>query len=173
MPHGHCYFWRPDILWTHVISDLIIAAAYYAIPIVLAAYLIKQRKVVHFPEIIALFAAFILLCGTTHLVSIYVTWHPLYELQGWLKAITALISIATAVVLIPKFPQLIALPGLQTAYEKSLVALAQIKEEKADMQAMFDVATNRETRILELKQEVNALLLSQGQASKYMQGNTP
>jgi hypothetical protein len=29
MPHGHCYLWTPSLLWTYVISDLTIGAAYY------------------------------------------------------------------------------------------------------------------------------------------------
>lgn len=35
MPHGHCFFWRPDILWLHVVSDILIAIACYSIPITL------------------------------------------------------------------------------------------------------------------------------------------
>ncbi len=173
MPHGHCYLWRPDILWTHVVSDLIIAAAYYAIPVVLGIFLIKQRRIVLFPELIALFVAFIFLCGTTHLVSIYTTWYPAYEQQGWLKALTALVSITTAIVLIPKLPRLVALPGIQAAYNESQNALTIIKLEKAEMQAVFDVANNREERILALKEEVNALLQAQGHAPKYLRGEPP
>ena len=37
MPHGHCYLWRPDVLWLHVGSDTLIALSYYAIPVALAA----------------------------------------------------------------------------------------------------------------------------------------
>lgn len=169
MPHGHCYLWRPDILWTHVISDLAIAASYYAIPIVLGIFLFKQRKIIIFPDILLLFVAFIFLCGTTHLVAVYVTWYPAYELQGWLKALTALVSLTTAGVLIPKLPQLITLPGIQAAYDESKKALAIIQEEKSEMKAIFDVAHNREERIIELKQEINALLISQGQSPKYSQ----
>ena len=33
MPHGMCFMWEPGVLWLHVISDLLIAAAYYAIPV--------------------------------------------------------------------------------------------------------------------------------------------
>jgi len=42
MPHGHCYFWRPDILWLHVISDGIIALAYFSIPVTLL-YFLRRR----------------------------------------------------------------------------------------------------------------------------------
>jgi hypothetical protein len=42
LPHGHCYLWRPDVLWLHVGSDAVIAASYYAIPVALA-YFVRRR----------------------------------------------------------------------------------------------------------------------------------
>lgn len=30
MPHGHCYFWQPEIVWLHVPSDGLITLAYYS-----------------------------------------------------------------------------------------------------------------------------------------------
>ena len=58
---------------------------------------------------VGLFAMFILACGTTHLVSIYVLWVPAYGLEAAIKVLTALASIATAVLLVPLLPRLIAL----------------------------------------------------------------
>lgn len=157
MPHGHCYLWRADILWTHVISDLSIAAAYYAIPLVLAIFLYKRRQSIPHPEILGLFVAFIFLCGTTHLVNIYVTWHPLYEIQGWVKAATALVSVATAMVLIPRLPSLLALPDLQQAYREGQEALQEAERRNTQMEAVYNTAIERENRLLDLKQEVNTL----------------
>jgi len=173
MPHGHCYHWRPEILWTHVISDAVIALAYYAIPVVLGTFLIKRKKIIIFPEIIALFVAFIFFCGTTHLMAIYVTWNPAYEPQGWLKAITALISITTAVVLTPKLPRLVALPGVQEAYEQSVKALEEVRVEKQEMEGVYKLGESRETRIVELKNEINQLLAKQGLSEKYLTDGDP
>ncbi len=167
MPHGHCYLWQPDILWTHVLSDILIAMAYYAIPVILAIFLIKRRQSFPFPEILALFVAFIFLCGTTHLLRIYVTWYPAYQIEGWLKAVTAFISVVTAIVLVPRLPQLISLPGIQEAYKQSQEALEKANEEKSEMQAIFNTAMDRESKILALKEEVNALLIAQNQPEKY------
>lgn len=113
MPHGMCYQWRPDVLWTHVISDLVIAIAYVSIPIALTVLLVKRRR---FPLkwIIALFAGFILLCGTSHVLGIVVVWHPVYGLQGLVKLATAAVSITTAVVVFPLLPQLLSgMDGLE------------------------------------------------------------
>jgi len=34
MPHGHCYLWRPGVLWLHIVSDALITLAYFSIPCV-------------------------------------------------------------------------------------------------------------------------------------------
>jgi hypothetical protein len=44
MPHGYCYLWDPRIVWLHVISDGLIAAAYYCIPIILIYFIRKNRS---------------------------------------------------------------------------------------------------------------------------------
>ena len=38
MPHGHCYLWQSHILWTNVVSDILIAAAYFSIPMAIMIY---------------------------------------------------------------------------------------------------------------------------------------
>lgn len=108
MPHGHCYFWRPDILWTHVVSDAVIAVAYFSIPVTLLFFL-RRRPDIPFPAMIALFALFIVLCGAGHLLEIWTIWNPIYSLQGVEKALTALVSIATAVAMVPIIPKVLAM----------------------------------------------------------------
>lgn len=110
MPHGMCFLWRPDLLILHVGSDLLIALAYFSIP---AAMLVLMRKRPDVPRpILGLFAAFILLCGITHLTNIVVVWYPVYYIEGMLKLATALVSVATAVLLWTLIPKAIALPSL-------------------------------------------------------------
>lgn len=106
MPHGMCYQWQPEVLWMHVVSDLIIAIAYYSIPLALAI-VIYRRGQFPFKWVVALFAAFILLCGTTHVIGIVIVWDPIYRVQGILKLLTAGVSIATAIVLFPLLPQIL------------------------------------------------------------------
>jgi hypothetical protein len=106
MPHGHCYLWKPEILWLHVLSDLIISIAYFSIPITLLTLIYKRKK---FPLkwLISLFAAFILLCGTTHILGIITQWVPIYVIQGFFKLATAIVSIATAFAIFPILPSLL------------------------------------------------------------------
>lgn len=119
MPHGHCFLWEPDILWTNVISDGLIGASYYAIPFLLF-YFVRKRKDLAFHWIFYMFAAFILACGTTHLIGILTVWKPFYRVEGAVKAMTAFISLATAVGLIKLIPQALALPSPAQLREKNV-----------------------------------------------------
>ena len=109
MPHGHCYFWRPEVVWLHVVSDSLIALSYVSIPITLI-YFISKRPDVPFNRIFWLFGAFIVACGTTHMFEVWTLWNPTYWLSGVVKAFTATVSVATAVVLARALPVAMAIP---------------------------------------------------------------
>ena len=159
MPHGHCYLWRPDILWTHVISDITIGVSYYLITIILGILLYKRKESVPYKDIFALFMAFIFFCGTTHFVAIYVTWYPAYEYQGWIKALTVFTSILTAIVLPPILPDLIQLPGVEIKYHEALKDVEALKHKNAQMSSVYSATLDREERVIELKKEVNSLMV--------------
>ncbi|MGS2721259.1 hypothetical protein [Paraglaciecola aestuariivivens] len=159
MPHGHCYAWRPDILWTHVISDVVIGLSYYVIPLILGVLLFKRKDTVPYKELFGLFMAFIFFCGTTHFVSIYVTWYAAYEYQGWLKALTAFTSLLTVIVLAPKLQELIKLPEAKENYLKTLKELEVLQEKHQQMSSVYTATLEREERIIELKKEVNDLMV--------------
>lgn len=108
MPHGMCYQWQPTILTLHVVSDATIAVAYFAIAIILA-WFVGRRPDLPFRGLFGMFALFIVSCGLTHAMAIWVVWHPDYWTDGALKAITATASIATALLLAPLVPQALAL----------------------------------------------------------------
>ncbi|TRX01959.1 PAS domain S-box protein, partial [Candidatus Methylobacter oryzae] len=112
MPHGACYLWLPSILWLHIISDSVIALAYFSIPFALL-YFVKKRNDLAYRWVFVLFGVFICLCGTTHLFSIWTIWHPDYWLDGLIKSATALVSIATALLIWPLMPKLLQLPSPQ------------------------------------------------------------
>src|SRR5690349_3013180 len=110
MPHGHCYFWTTSLIALHVISDALIVLAYYSIPITLIL-LTRRRKDIPFNWMFLCFGVFILACGTTHLMEIWNIWHGDYWLSGSVKAVTALASVPTAVLLIKLFPKALSLPS--------------------------------------------------------------
>src|SRR4029077_182800 len=112
MPHGYCFLWDPMVLWLHVVSDGLIVLSYYCIPVALI-YLARRRRDLPFNWIFWMFGLFIVGCGTTHLMDIWTVWHASYRAAGIIKAITAAVSVATAVMLVPLIPKAIALPSTE------------------------------------------------------------
>ncbi|MEG4343567.1 GAF domain-containing protein [Microcoleus sp. A003_D6] len=108
MPHGHCYLWQTPLVWLHITGDFLIAIAYYSIPAMLIYFIFKRRDV-PFLGIFALFGAFIILCGTGHLLEIWTLWHSAYWLSGIEKGITALVSCYTAASMVTLLPQFLSL----------------------------------------------------------------
>jgi two-component system NtrC family sensor kinase len=102
-PHGFCYLWNRHLMSLHVASDIGIAVAYFTIPFTLL-WIVRKRRDIPFSWIFGLFALFIVACGVTHVMEMWNIWHTAYWLEGVLKAITALASISTAIVLARSVP---------------------------------------------------------------------
>jgi signal transduction histidine kinase/ActR/RegA family two-component response regulator len=126
-PHGFCLLWDPGLIWLHAISDALIGLSYYSIPLALI-YFVKKRRDIAFGWIFWLFAGFILACGTTHFLAILTLWQPAYWLDGAVKLMTAIISIATAIILWPLIPRALALPSPQILREANESLAQQIAE---------------------------------------------
>jgi PAS domain S-box-containing protein len=135
IPHGHCYLWKPGLVGLHIISDSLIALAYYSIPVMLV-YLLYKRRDVPFPEIFLMFGAFIVACGTTHIMEVWTLWHPTYWLSGAIKAITAIISLYTAWELVPLLPKVLALPSPAQLRAANLALENEILERQRAEQAL-------------------------------------
>jgi PAS domain S-box-containing protein len=147
MPHGHCYFWYPEMLWLQVGSDALITLAYYMIPVTLI-YFVHRRRELPFPWIFIMFGAFILACGTTHLMDIWTVWNPAYWLQGIIKLATAGISMATAILLIPLLPKALVLRS-PADLEAANQALAKEVAERKSAEAARRKSEQRFQRLLE------------------------
>ncbi|MBE9129546.1 response regulator [Coleofasciculus sp. LEGE 07092] len=129
IPHGHCYLWKPGLVGLHVISDSLIALAYYSIPVTLVSF-VRKRQDLPFDWIFLMFSAFILACGTTHLMEVWTLWHPDYWLSGFIKVITAGVSLGTAVSLVQLIPKALELPSpaqLEKEIKERRAAEAKLK----------------------------------------------
>ena len=112
--------WNPYVIWLHVISDGLIALAYCSIPITLV-YFVRHRRDLAFRRMFLCFAVFILASGATHVMDIWNIWHPNYWLTGWAKAATAIVSVTTAIALVPRVPM--ALQSSRNELEQANAAL--------------------------------------------------
>ncbi|MEX0269223.1 ATP-binding protein [Leptolyngbyaceae cyanobacterium UHCC 1019] len=146
IPHGHCYLWKPGLVWLNISADTLIAIAYYSIPITLL-YFVRRRSDLPFNWIFLLFGSFIVACGTTHLMAVWTLWHPTYWLAGSLKAITALVSVFTAIKLVPIIPLALAIPSP-----------AQLEQANQALQVQISERLGIETELRQYQTQLEALV---------------
>jgi signal transduction histidine kinase len=108
MPHGHCYLWSPAMVGLQLSSNLAIGLAYISISATLY-YLVRRVKDVPFSWMYVAFGVFIVTCGGTHVMDVVTIWTPVYWLDGGLRAVTAVASVGTALMLFPLVPKAVAL----------------------------------------------------------------
>jgi PAS domain S-box-containing protein len=134
-PHGICLLWEPELIWLHVVSDALIAIAYFSIPFALAIFVAKRRDL-KFGWLYWSFGIFITACGFTHVLSIYTLWFPIYGIEGLVKAATAAASIFTAGVLWPLLPKLLTIPS-PFELHKAQVALEAEGTQRRDAEQLL------------------------------------
>jgi signal transduction histidine kinase/ActR/RegA family two-component response regulator len=147
-PHGVCLLWRPELLWLHVTSDSAIALSYDVIPVALVT-LVWQRRDLVFSWVFWLFAGFILACSVTHWLDVWTLWHPDYLTQGLVKAVTALLSVATACAVWPLLPKALALPSPSRLAEANRQLEQQVEERRKAELALRDLNESLEQRVAE------------------------
>ena len=96
MPHGECVFWGKGILSVYVVSNAVIAIAYFSIPVSLVVMLRKEKQYLFDVHIVAGFAVFILFCGLTHVLQIITVWEPIYWTATAMDTLTGIASIYVA-----------------------------------------------------------------------------
>jgi signal transduction histidine kinase len=148
-PHGVCILWEPDLLWTHVSTDILIGASYIAIGLTLAYIVYRGRRELPFTWVWLAFGAFIITCGSTHFMGAWTFWNPLYWLSGATKIVTAVASVATAIALPPLAPRVQALlEAARLSNERKL----QLEAANAELRAL----NARLSELDELKQQLFA-----------------
>ena len=113
IPHGHCYLWKPGLVWLHITSDVVTTLAYYLVAVAIV-YFTNQRKDLPAHTVMLLVGFFFIfaLCGTTHLMEVVTLWHPIYWVSGLIKAVTGAWSFYTFnFLLIPLIPVALDAPS--------------------------------------------------------------
>jgi PAS domain S-box-containing protein len=130
---------------------------------------------VPFSHVFWLFGAFILGCGTTHLMEVVVLWWPHYPLAGLVKAFTAAVSLATAAMLVPIVPRALALrtpaeleheiTARQEAEDKLRVAHADLERQVRERTLALQESELRHRLLVELNPD--AILIHDGSRILY------
>ena len=134
----HCGSWSDFHGWLYIASDLLIWASYFAIPILLARML-TRRKDVPFPKIIWLFVAFILLCGTTHLLDAVIFWWPAYRLSALIRFATAMVSAITVYAVYKVMPLILSLRSV-SELEREINERKAVEQKLAESEFLLNEA---------------------------------
>src|SRR5271165_4236747 len=132
MPHVQCLR-DPAVIWLQVTSDGLIAASYFIIPLALLRF-VKQRGDLAFRWVFLLFGLFILACGITHAFSVLTLWHPVYRLEGVIKAITSVISFSTAILLVRVLPNALLMPGPAQIRQLNATLQQRVRERTQELE---------------------------------------
>ena len=137
MPHGACWRWQPWLLWSHALSDGIIAVCLVITALTLI-HVVLRRRDVPFEGVVVMFGVFTLACACTHAMEAYNVWHGLFRLAGLVKLITALASLVLVALFLPIVPKLMVVPSLNRALEDQVKAqLQDLWESEARLQGFI------------------------------------
>jgi two-component sensor histidine kinase len=156
-PHGFCLSWSPGLVAMHAVSDVIIGLAYFSIPLAIAAF-VRRRPDIKYGWVAYLFVAFILACGATHFLAILTLWVPAYGVEGIIKTATAVLSIATAVILWPLIPKAAALPSAAQLERRVAERTAELTDALAQRDLLLREVYHRVKNNLQM---VDGLLVMQ------------
>ncbi len=132
---GEGWLEEPIVGWLHIISDIAIFASYYAVPLVVAWYVLRKPGMKEkFPILFWVFLALIFFsCGTVHLIEAGIFWWPHYRLSALFKVLTAVVSSIGVLVLVKSLPRALDLKTpeqLQTEIEERRQAEAKLDFEQ-------------------------------------------
>jgi PAS domain S-box-containing protein len=140
LPHLYCYLAKPGLVWTHVAADSLIFLSYFAISGTLGYLVQKGRRDVPFQWMFLAFGLFIVACGGTHFMEVVTVWVPVYVLSASFKVFTALVSVATAVLLPFTVPKILSLVQTAKASEAAKSRFRDLLEAGPDAMVVVDQA---------------------------------
>ena len=159
LPHGYCISWSPSLLTTFLASDVVIALSYFSMPVALG-YFARKRQDFPYRWLLWMFAAFILACGSTHLMGAVVLWQPMYGLDALLKAVTAVVSLATAIAIWPLLPHALKIPSPAQLQQANARLQAEIVERKRIEEDLREAKAKLEGSLMEQHVLLSAIVES-------------
>jgi PAS domain S-box-containing protein len=129
MPHVFCYLGNPTLIAVNLVSDLLIGISYVVISFTLLYMVRASRGGIPFHWMFLAFGTFIIACGGTHFMEAVTLWHPVYWISAYVKVVTALASVATAIALPLVMPRILANMATVREAEERSVQLAKANEQ--------------------------------------------
>jgi PAS domain S-box-containing protein len=153
LPHAVCLTFAPGLLAMHGVSDALIAASCFSIPLGMVLFL-RRRGDLPMRWLFGLFGVFIGACGFTHLMALVKLWWPAYWLDGMLKAVTAAASVPTAIALWRVLPKALQIPGTAELQQRQEQPAAEVTGRERAEQALRRVQAELERRVAERTEQL-------------------
>lgn len=184
-PHGHCFLWIPTLVRLYSVSDLLIGVSYTVISITLTYLVYRASKDIPFQWVFLAFGAFIFTCGFTHFMDVITLWTPTYWLAASVKAVTAVASVSTAIIMPPLVPRVLgfvravriseerkkAIFVANTALQHEISRREQVEEElRAALKRERELSAFRMNVIMRLSHEFRTPLATVRTASELLTG---
>lgn len=135
----------PLLMMVMAIANGLISISYWSIPVFLMVFIARRRDL-PFSWVVVLFGAFILACGTTHFVHIIGLWWQVDWWQAWVDSICAAVSLATAVVIWPLLPKMLAIPSpeqLHAVNRELIQEKAALERTQAELRKSYEEVEQR------------------------------
>jgi two-component system NtrC family sensor kinase len=143
----HCDLWQPELVTLQIVSDVLIAVAYYLMALLSLSFFQKWRDL-PFKWICLLFGAMFIACGTEHLIVILTLWYPVCWLLGIVKGLIAVISLFNAGLMVMLSPKIL-LSSLTQLEMTNLTLTQEIKEQQKAEEAIQILKADLEQRVNE------------------------
>lgn len=158
LPHGTCLLWNPALFWSHAVSDAVIAMSYFSIPIALVVFAVRRNDF-QYRWVLNLFGLFIVLCGLSHVLGIWTLWVPSYAAEALVKILTAIVSAATAVLLWPLLPKVVAIPSLSDLERQNELLELEVQRHRQTQAKLNRLNRDLEDRVGERTADLEAKTL--------------
>lgn len=131
-PLGLCFKWDVTLLVMIVVGNMLAAAAFFAMPIVLLSYL-RRSQLKSYHWVFFLFSAACFACGAAHGIKIWTVYQPVFGLEASFDLVSGLAFLSTVVVMWPLIPKVLAMPQpaqMEKAYDE--LKAEMIRRESAE-----------------------------------------
>src|SRR5208282_1381276 len=157
LPGGYCYLWDGPLVSLHVVSGLMVGAAFISIPVLLL-WFVKKRRDVPFQGGLLWFSAFLVACGAAGFLDVWNLWHDAYWLEGAVKGVAAITSAGAAGYLVLLIPKALKLPSPRQMEVANARLAQEIAGRERVMKQLQTLNEELESRVRSRTQELEAAL---------------